>query len=51
MSNQFHHKPKVGGNKGILAEKRARKRAEAEARNAKTEPTRRRSYRREMGLD
>jgi hypothetical protein len=33
MSNQFHHQPKKGSNKGIAAEKKARKRAEAEARN------------------
>lgn len=39
---------KAGRNKGILAAKRARKRAEAEARNAKTPVERTRAYRRKM---
>jgi hypothetical protein len=40
--------PKKGGNKGILAEKRERKRQEAERRNAKTPIERTRAYRRQM---
>jgi len=39
---------KKGGNKGILKTKRARKRAEAEERNAKTPVERTRAYRRRM---
>jgi hypothetical protein len=42
---------KKGGNKGIALERRLRKRAEAEARNAKTPPERRKRYRKEMLSD
>ena len=37
---------KKGGNKGILAARRVRKRVEAEQRNARTPPERHRAYRR-----
>ena len=37
---------KKGGNKGIAAARQLTKRIEAEARNAATQPERRRSYRR-----
>lgn len=40
---------KKGGNKGTLAAKRARKREEAIARNAKTPMEKTRAYRRRMG--
>jgi len=39
---------KHGENKGIKAARQTQKRAEAEARNAKTPPERKRSYRRAM---
>jgi hypothetical protein len=42
------HVKKKGGNKGILAAKRERKRLEAEARNAKTPFENTRAYRRRM---
>jgi hypothetical protein len=40
--------PKKGGNKGIARAKKQRKRAEAEARNAKTPYERTKRYRKEL---
>lgn len=42
---------KKGGNKGIAAAHKERKRREAEERNARTLPENRRKYRREMLAD
>jgi hypothetical protein len=39
---------KKGSNKGIAYDRKLKKRIEAEARNAKTAPERRRKYRRQM---
>lgn len=46
-----HTNPKAGGNKGIAKAHKARKREEAEARNAKTPLERTRKFRRQHGND
>lgn len=40
---------KINGNKGVMDTRRAEKRAQAEARNARTSPERRRQFARQYG--